>query len=127
MFLMEPGRKPEQPRAKRIMWIKEGEAADQRLLDDVAEVTILFLRRERGEASEAVLPVNDGARQEQVDLQPSRVRMRVAKDWRSTWCRNAGIASVQNCRDDASCFGPPRARVECGDIDLMFGKACGQR
>ncbi|RJK97410.1 hypothetical protein D3P06_16550 [Paracoccus aestuarii] len=71
--------------------------------------------------------IDHGAGQEEVDLEPTRMRMAVGEDWWTAQGRNTCVGSVKDHRGDQAGLATPGSRVEGFDIDLLCSERRGER
>lgn len=73
------------------------------------------------------MSIDHGAGQEEVDLEPTRMRMAVGEDWRLAEGRDTCVSSVKDQRDDEARLFAPVSGVEAFDIDLLCSERRGER
>lgn len=65
------------------------------------------------------VPIDHGAGQEEVDLEPTRMRMAVGEDRWLAESRNTCVGSVKDQRRDQAGLFAPSPRIEGCNIDLL--------
>lgn len=73
------------------------------------------------------VPIDHGAGQEEIDLEPTRMRMAVGEDRRLAEGWNTCISCVKDHRGDQAGLATPGSRVEGFDIDLPCIESRGKR
>ncbi|MFN3279610.1 MAG: hypothetical protein ACK41Y_14610 [Paracoccus hibiscisoli] len=73
------------------------------------------------------VPIDHGAGQEEVDLEPTRMRMDVGEERRTTEGWNTRVSCVKDqCGDQAGIFAPGSGIEGC-NIDLLRSESRGKR